>query len=215
MKAAGKTDRRTLLTKTIIQDAFLESLEEAPFDRITVAGVCRRAEIPRSTFYIHYSDLTHVVDELIDMALNVALRPKSNLILSMFKMREIILSSEDVDYLKAQDRLLPVCQNIADNPKFRPLFFDNELSAYITKRIYLAEKDQMVPEIVQYCGISEAEAEMVFRMVLNGIYSVNRTMGWEKNLNWYKNQETMLRLVLGGFNALSQHNGKAEHRLCD
>ena len=208
MSVPAKPDRRTALTKTIIRDAFLEELSVMPFEKVTVARVCRGAGIPRSTFYIHYSGLTDVVDELIDMALNVAERVKKDPIHSMYQMIQVISSSNDVEFLKRHNNLLPACQNVTDDLKFKPLFLDNELSPYVTKRIYLAEKENMVPEISSYCGISETEAEIVFRTILNGVYSMNQTLGWEKNLEWYKRQETLLRMIIGAFNTLAVHNGQ-------
>lgn len=49
-----KTDRRTLYTKNVIKDALLDALKEKPFEQITVTDVCRRAEITRATYYLHY-----------------------------------------------------------------------------------------------------------------------------------------------------------------
>ena len=60
-----KTDRRTLYTKNVIKDALLEALEDKNFEQITVTDVCRRAEITRATYYLHYQSLTEVLDELL------------------------------------------------------------------------------------------------------------------------------------------------------
>ena len=57
-----KTDRRTLYTRNVIKDALLEVLSEKTFERITVTDVCRRAEITRATYYLHYQSLTEVLD---------------------------------------------------------------------------------------------------------------------------------------------------------
>lgn len=57
MTQERKIDRRTLYTLNVIQEAFLKLIDQQPFAKITVAQVCREAEITRSTFYIHYSNL--------------------------------------------------------------------------------------------------------------------------------------------------------------
>ena len=67
-----KTDRRTLYTKNVIKDALLEALEDKNFEQITVTDVCRRAEITRATYYLHYQSLTEVLDELLGDALQMA-----------------------------------------------------------------------------------------------------------------------------------------------
>ena len=71
-KKQRKTDRRTTYTINTVKDAMLELLEKEPFDKITVASLCRQAEITRTTFYLHFSDITAVLDELLKDALQVA-----------------------------------------------------------------------------------------------------------------------------------------------
>ena len=67
-----KTDRRTLYTKMTIKDSLLALLRVSSFDKLTVTAVCRQAEVTRATFYLHYDDLTSVLDELLDDALKLA-----------------------------------------------------------------------------------------------------------------------------------------------
>ena len=61
-----KTDRRTLYTKNVIRAAFLCELKGKEYNKITVTDICKRAEINRSTFYLHYVDAVAVFDELLD-----------------------------------------------------------------------------------------------------------------------------------------------------
>ena len=42
------------------------------FAKMTVADICRRAEINRGTFYLHYEDKYALLDALIDEALAAA-----------------------------------------------------------------------------------------------------------------------------------------------
>ncbi len=49
-------DRRSLRTKRLIRDALAELLMEKSFERITVKDIIERADINRSTFYLHYLD---------------------------------------------------------------------------------------------------------------------------------------------------------------
>lgn len=67
-----KMDRRTVYTRNTVKDALLELLEEQPFEKITVASLCRQAEITRATFYLHFQSLDEVLDEVLDEALMVA-----------------------------------------------------------------------------------------------------------------------------------------------
>ena len=61
-----KTNQRTSLTKRLMKDALLRMLEKDPIERITVAGLCREAEINRTTFYRHYQIPKQVLDEIAE-----------------------------------------------------------------------------------------------------------------------------------------------------
>ena len=69
---AGKIDRRRRYTLSAIREAFFALLAEVGFAKITVADICRRADINRGTFYLHYEDKFVLLDALIDEALAAA-----------------------------------------------------------------------------------------------------------------------------------------------
>ena len=58
-----KPDRRTVYTCTVIKDALLALMSKQDYSMLTIADVCRTAEISRSTFYRHYDNLRQVIDE--------------------------------------------------------------------------------------------------------------------------------------------------------
>jgi len=49
-------DRRVRKTREALRDALLELLPEVGWDGIDVAMLCERADVGRSTFYLHYTD---------------------------------------------------------------------------------------------------------------------------------------------------------------
>lgn len=53
-RANESVDRRSLRTRTALRDALLELIAERGWDDIAVQDVCERANIGRSTFYLHY-----------------------------------------------------------------------------------------------------------------------------------------------------------------
>ncbi len=55
-------DKQNRLTENIICNSFLELLKTKEFEKITVADVCREANINRGTFYLHYRDIIALVD---------------------------------------------------------------------------------------------------------------------------------------------------------
>lgn len=72
----GKIDRRRRYTLSVIREAFFDLLAEVGFAKMTVADICRRADINRGTFYLHYEDKFALLDALIDEALAEGPRSK-------------------------------------------------------------------------------------------------------------------------------------------
>lgn len=59
-------------TKLAIRDAFIELIDEKKeIDKITVTELVKRANITRSTFYTHYSDIYEIAKELEDEIVNL------------------------------------------------------------------------------------------------------------------------------------------------
>jgi AcrR family transcriptional regulator len=53
---AGQVDRRIQRTRQLLQDALLELILEKGYAAITVQDILDRANLGRSTFYVHYRD---------------------------------------------------------------------------------------------------------------------------------------------------------------
>ena len=201
-KKERKTDRRTIYTENVIKDALLELLEDTSFEKLTVTAVCKQAEITRATFYLHFDDLTKVLDATLDDALKLTESHSSDVNQNMLQMLGIISDVSDADTIKQHETLLPACQRVADIPKYHVLFLDETLSDYIIKKIYLAEKDHMIPMLMNQCHLSKREADKIFMFVIYGAYQVNKSMHWEKNDEWYHLQSKLMKFILNGFHSL-------------
>ncbi|QPC82932.1 TetR/AcrR family transcriptional regulator [Phototrophicus methaneseepsis] len=54
--APQKEDRRIQRTRNLLRDALLSLIEEKGYDSITVSDIADRANVARTTFYMHYSN---------------------------------------------------------------------------------------------------------------------------------------------------------------
>ena len=61
-----KTDLRVIRTKKAIREAFCSMIMEMDFQDITIKELTRRAMINRNTFYLHYSSIEALLQELQD-----------------------------------------------------------------------------------------------------------------------------------------------------
>ena len=57
-------DRRVRKTKKAIQDVFCEMTKEKKLNEIAVKELCARADINKSTFYLHYRDVYDLADSI-------------------------------------------------------------------------------------------------------------------------------------------------------
>lgn len=193
---AGREDRRVTYTKNAIKDALLELMKEKSFEKLSISKVCEAAQITRTTFYSHYDTLNQVLDELIDEAFEVAEYSSTTLSMSLPQRLHYLLQFDTVETLREHNSDLPTCQRIADMPKYRILFQDRTLSEYIKNKLFRMMKPSVIPELMEYCCISQTEAERFFatcfpapmrRTVLstgskmtNGLFHGLLSFGWKQ-----------------------------------
>ncbi len=204
-QTARKLDRRTLYTRRTIKDAMLELLEEGPYEKITVASLCRQAEITRATFYLHFQSLDEVLNELLDEALAVAESIVRQADFSeRMEAQEGLLKSGTAEDLRRNQWMLSPCQRVADDPKYRVIFQDPTLSGYVINRIYQMERGKIVPYMADRCRISRDQADKLFMMIVFGLFYVNRSLKWSKDDDWFEMQLLAMRFTLGGWDALRE-----------
>lgn len=199
-----KIDRRTRYTQSAIKDALLELLEESPYEKITVASLCRRAEITRATFYLHYDGLDMILNELLDEALMVveeSIRSMSTAERHA-RLEQLIRSGGDWRDLRKNEHLLSPCQRIADAPKYRAIFQNPTLSNYVINKVYMMERGEIIDYLTGRCNLSRDEADKLFMLLVHGLFYMNRALKWNKDSSWYEMQLTVARFMFGGFKEL-------------
>ena len=197
-------DKRTLITKAAIKEGMLELLGKTPFNYVTVASLCREAGVGRATFYTHYTGIMDVVDELADDAINATERSHENAFTASSILAEKMRETTDPSVLEPYMKMLPVCQRVADNPKYNVLFKDPFVSEYIIMRIYNNERGESIKYLMENCHITAEQADKLFLFNITGAFEVNRAMGWKKNEAWYNVQKVLLTFIVGGTNALAK-----------
>src|ERR1051325_10192877 len=94
-----KTDARVRRSRDALGDALVALMQEKPFDTITVQDVLDRANVSRSTFYLHYSDkddlLMSDAEEFFE-AISTALSQHSDKSDRVFPVEEFFTHLADV-----------------------------------------------------------------------------------------------------------------------
>jgi len=64
MNKSGDLNRSVSRTKALIKDSFLALAQDKQFSKISVNEITKKANISRSTFYLHYCDTYDLIDQI-------------------------------------------------------------------------------------------------------------------------------------------------------
>ena len=154
-----KMDRRTRYTRQTIRETLLELMEQKPFHRITVTEVCKRAEMNRGTFYLHYLDLDDVLDDILTELL-----------------ADTTCAIDHVLCPQHPCATYPFCDKIHSGEKHRALFLDESVTEKVLKKLSDTCKERYVTYLMSHSLLTFQEAEAIFTFQMNGCLSVNRLM---------------------------------------
>lgn len=74
-----KENRRTQMTKLLLRTALIELMQEKPFRQITIKDLCERADLNRTTFYLHYTNQEAVLADVERDALEKTMEYMKNI----------------------------------------------------------------------------------------------------------------------------------------
>ena len=192
-----KTDRRTLYTIRVIKDTFIKLVKEKSYSKVTITQICREADITRSTFYLHFTSITDVLNAVL------------NDVLFLVQESATGLDTEDhysFDYLNKNESLVPACQRIGDSDKYQSLLMDPDLSEYIIGRIVVHERGKVLPLIIKKTGLSKEDAETLFTYIIHGSFAVNRANHFQKNEKWAHGVQMLNRFTKAGYEKLAKND---------
>ena len=162
----NKSESKYFNTALRMDEALLALLEEKDLDYITVKEICRRADVNRSTFYLHYETIADLVDEALEM-INQRFRSyfpqQEEEILGNMGNRE----RENL-VLVTREYLLPYLRFIRDNKKVYRAAFRNPSSMQAHTR-YGELKQQILGPILERFEIPAAQRPYYMAYYVEGI----------------------------------------------
>ncbi len=120
----NRKDRRIVRTREAIREAFVDLIEEKGFDGISISDITDRADINRSTFYLHYHDkydlLEKTEDEIIGHMKTILIQ-SGKLDLDTYSTEEglvpVIIAM--FEYVKSQTKIMHALLGLKANPGFQ------------------------------------------------------------------------------------------------
>ena len=185
MSGERKMDRRALYTQKAIKEAFLRVKRNKDYNAITVADICREAEISRGTFYAHFGNIAEILDALLDEALA-----------NMDHLRAYISAA---DSGAGPQCARPFCRFVRDDQEFRCVLCVVALGQRVIKMLTELDKDEFVREIQSMAGsLTEKEAEALFCFQINGCFAVSKQFSHLEDRQWCPVQNVIDRFIKGG-----------------
>jgi AcrR family transcriptional regulator len=141
-------DPRYQKTHKLLQDSFMGLINEKPYHKITILEIADRAQINRSTFYLHYVDVLALLNDcLLDGVTLKETEPSINEII--FKPE--ILRSRTMRYLnfclEHSDLMETVLNEFQTNPYFNDFYKANLLNQLcIQKILFQGDLTKFIPD---------------------------------------------------------------------
>jgi AcrR family transcriptional regulator len=138
---AKKVDLRVIKTQRLIREAFFELMREVGFQKTNVRKIVERAQINRSTFYLHYLDKFDLLDKLEDdlfsgmknIISEVPAEQFPKLEFSSKKLQPLTLRM--ADYIYENGKILKLLMGKKGDPMFLSKFGATVQSVWVEKKI--------------------------------------------------------------------------------
>ncbi|RQO42563.1 hypothetical protein DBR39_01410 [Chryseobacterium sp. KBW03] len=157
-----KEDRRVKFTKLVLREALLDLLKEKSINQISVAELCRLADVNRNTFYSHYNGPYEILNVIEN---------------EMFE--ELAIAIENLE--NVENIILVACRTLERNAKASKLIFsEGSMRNILLKALQLVKEKQY--NTVTYNRMSKTDLELAEKVYLfNESGTIALINDWIKN----------------------------------
>lgn len=154
---AQKQDRRIRRTRKLLKDSLISLMSEKEFKNISVKDITEHADLNRGTFYLHYNDTYHLLQDIEEEVLH--------------DFQEMIDSyghpSEPHTLLPVMN---PMIHYVAENTAICKILFENNVAADFMDRLHslIHENGREIIKTM-YPDAEEAMLEYFFEFITYGL----------------------------------------------
>ena len=164
----NKNESKYFNTAKKMNDALITLLETKEYEYITIKEICHIANVNRSTFYLHYSNMNDLLEETIK-SLNLSFN-------SHFKSKEnesTIISKENIEDLLLinDDHLIPYLNFIKENKNIYKVLKTHPQLFNANKAYDQMFKKLFVP-IMNRFGLDEKWHKYLMDFYISGLTSI-------------------------------------------
>ena len=164
----NKNESKYFNTAKKMNDALITLLETKEYEYITIKEICHIANVNRSTFYLHYSNMNDLLEETIK-SLNQSFH-------SHFKSKEnesTIISKENIEDLLFinDDNIIPYLNFIKENKNIYKVL-KNHPQLFNVNKIYDQTFRKLFVPIMNRFGLDEKWHKYLMDYYISGLTSI-------------------------------------------
>ena len=186
----NKNESRYQSTAILFDEALINLLEHKDIDYITIKEICNKAGVNRSTFYLHYENISDLINECMEYV-NQKFLSKFEQGTSIF-IEKINESKLDELYLIKSEYLTPYLNFIKENMNIFKATFFNPNGMQANKRMISLEKYVIFPIMKRY-EIPKEKIKYILSFYLHGIVAIIKE--WVKN-DCYETIEEIENIII-------------------
>lgn len=178
-------DSRVLKTEQAIKEAFMELVKEKGYNQVTVSDICKKSNINRNTFYLHYLDKDDLVGKMLKTAYSTMDNAlKEYTITYKTSMRKI----SEIQIRWGIRNLLLFMES--DKELYKTILQDESLNGYIDVMAKMLKK-----HIAELLDISNASGNMIYEYAFSGMFGLIKQWVLYSPTNIYVTSKIVAKLA--------------------
>ena len=164
----NKSESKYFNTAKKMNDALITILETKEFEYISIKEICHIANVNRSTFYLHYSNMNDLLEETIK-SLNLSFnshfnsRENENTIISKDNLEDLLLINDD--------NLIPYLNFIKENKNIYKVL-KNHPQLFNANKTYEQMFRKLFVPIMNRFGLDEKWHKYLMDFYISGLTSI-------------------------------------------
>lgn len=164
----NKSESKYFNTARRIDEAFLSILEKKDLEYITVKEICKKADVNRSTFYLHYETINDLLNESADYVIEVFLQYYKDLDNTNLNVD----TSDLIDlYLISPRYVKPYLEFIKDHYRLFEAFVKQN-SALPFKYTYKDLYENIIDPIMNRFNVPDEKKKYINTFYMQGVLAV-------------------------------------------
>ena len=161
----NKNESKYFKSAEKMQSALISLLDKKEYEMITVKGICEEAGVNRSTFYLHYDNISDLLTETVESIYKDFFNRFSSV---EYKEVDIRAGNEEELFLIKPKYLMPYLAFVEDNRKIFRIMYEkgDQMGA---EKMYATWFSEIFGPILTRFGVSEKEQPLIMIFYLKGL----------------------------------------------